>query len=127
MANIAIIPNSQGAASSKMLYSPDGGSSWLEIVPTDRSAIIPSITSVCSDGTQFLMSTYTGRVLSSTDGLVWTDRASVSPRVGHLIWTGTTFVGFDGSTVFLSTDGTTWSSYTISVTNLVLTDIAWNG
>lgn len=50
-------------------------------------------------------------ILTSKDGLVWTDRSIHSPWVAlsDVIWTGTQFVAVGGNTIATSADGITWN------------------
>ena len=111
-ANIFFVGN--GTGSSKAVYAPT----------TD------ALYSVVSGGSTIVAVGGYGTILSSPDGIAWTncrDTTVTVNRLSSVIWSGTKFLAVgDSGTVIHSSDGTHWTRAS-SVTQEPLKSVAWTG
>ena len=87
--------------------SPITGINWTTAVPG-----YPSLSGITWSGTQFAAAGQDGAILTSSDGITWTVRASGTTNdIDGTAWSGNEFadVGANG-TILTSPDGITWTS-----------------
>ncbi len=111
----------------------DNGSSWVSAIFTSPNGVAWTqrgqgvstgiLFDVAWNGSQFVAVGYV--TLTSPDGVTWTLRNNdYSPQ--RIIWNGSQFVGIRGSSVWISTDGVTWTSVNAGVSS-DLVDATWTG
>ena len=127
-----------------ILTSPDGVSWTPQLVPSTINlltlyGVAASSNRIIAVGTQSVVQGTTpaeGVMLSSTDGISWTEvQMPVSATLQKIVWAGNQFVAvgnLDGSTAtpvaLTSPDGVTWTSHAMNTGTLTIPeDIAWNG
>lgn len=102
------------------------------------NGVAASSTRIVAVGSQrdSIASTYSGLILTSTDGATWTAvPGTFQASLNAVIWAGGQFVAV-GNTLglpnseavaYTSPDGLTWSSHSITSLLTTLYDISWNG
>jgi hypothetical protein len=124
-----------------VLTSPDGFTWTAQQVPSNNSAalrgVAASSTRSIAVGSQNLTQgplPAKGIMLSSTDGIAWTQvQMPVSATLEKIVWAGNQFVAVgtldppaSGAVALTSPDGVTWTNHAM-VSGASPTDIAWNG
>jgi hypothetical protein len=72
---------------------------------------------------------YVGSIVTSPDGITWTNRSpgTTTKHLLSVVWTGTQFVTVgSGSTILTSPDGITWTSRVSNISGF-LNGVAWTG
>jgi hypothetical protein len=98
------------------------------------------LNAVAASDTQIVAVGANGAIVSSADGIVWTDRNSGLPQgplsgLNGIIWTGTEFVAVGTGCVLTSPDGIIWTSGNVASQPLLgvtcngslLVAVGWNG
>lgn len=124
-----------------VLTSPDGTSWTLQPVP---AAVEPVLRGVAGSGSRYVAVgsqwdtsalAYRELILSSTDGVTWSQAAqSWSMDLHEVLWSGTKFVAVGTqlggpnaeAAVLVSADGLNWTKHLVGDLS-VLHEIAWNG
>ena len=101
----------------KCVTSPDG-TNWT--VQANHGAFPNwNATAVVHDGTKFWMSTDSGQIKSTADGVAWTLESTVAGGyVDDMIWDGTQFIATDGNqsdVYYTSPDGINWTTQATGV------------
>ena len=124
-----------------VLTSPDGLSWTPQQVPANINPVLRSVaassTRIIAVGSQELAQgpvPAEGLMLSSTDGMTWTEvQMPVSATLYKIIWAGNQFVAVGaldppavGAVALTSPDGITWTNHTMNA-GVNPTDVAWNG
>lgn len=109
-----------GTINAGFFYSTDGVQ-WIKAgiyssLGLTTTNTIRTIKSISWNGSTFAVGTEEGFVVTSTDGVNWTERDlkissawSSTDSVTGLLWTGTMFVAYLGTKVSTSTDGVNWT------------------
>ena len=123
-----------------VLTSPDGSIWTPQQVPSNISAVLHGVaassTRIIVVGSQNLTQgplPAKGLMLSSTDGIAWTQvQMPVSATLEKIVWTGNQFVAVgaldppaSGAVALTSPDGVTWTNHAM-YSGAGPTDIAWN-
>ncbi len=116
-------------SSSSVRYSDDDGANWNLInLGTIFGWSYRMLWDITWDGSQFVVVGDQGTVVTSPDGIAWTEQTSpVSEHLRAISYNGTTFAAIgNGGAIITSTDGASWTQQT-SGTSSQLLDITWDG
>lgn len=127
-------PTSAGSYLATVSASNDSGTTDARITVTisnwitQQSGLASNLMSVTYGNGQFLATGYSGKILSSTDGIHWIERASnVTSIIRDIIYQNGNFIAVGSSgKILTSSDGISWTAQT-SGTTWGLSSIAWGG
>jgi len=94
---------------SRFLYTSPDGQTW-----TSQPA--PTFSTQCNPFWVKELGIFTTGSATSPDGIYWTSTSG--PLLYSIAWNGNTLVGGDGSKVYTSSNGTTWSGSTLPVSGV---------
>ena len=97
--------------STSVILGSTNGLSWS---PANNPTSLP-IDAVTFGQNAFLAVGAPGVVLSSSDGVIWTNQGTPSYELGGLAYGRNTFVATASNQVLTSPDGVTWSSHSVAV------------
>lgn len=114
-------------------YSPFATSTDGQVWYPRKAAALPSTTAprlydVIWASTQFVAVGQSGKIFTSSDGFVWTQRTTTTAQTFNAVaWSGSVLVACgDGGVIFTSPDGVTWTQRS-SGTTLSNNAVTWNG
>ena len=117
-------------SSSSVRYSDDDGATWNLI----NLGVILSwpeyrmMYDIVWDGSQFVVIGDYGTVITSPDGIIWTEQTSpVTAHLKAIIYDGSSFVAIgNGGAIITSPNGTSWTQRASGTASQLL-DITWDG
>jgi hypothetical protein len=105
--------------------SPDG-LNWVCYKHSPALGAGSEVIGLASSGAQ-LVATGPGGFLTSSDGVTWTQRASVkNDNMGPIVWTGSKFYALGAQSVQTSVDGATWTALPTTGPGLA-NALVWSG
>ena len=123
--NSIVWSGSQFVAVGTSILTSSDGVAWKER-PTPVADV--TLRKVIWSGSQFVAVGTLGTIITSPDGITWTQRASGTTAIlNWIVWSGNQFVAVgDGGVILTSANGTTWVSRTSGVSS-TLYSIVWSG